>query len=644
MLGCDTALLHRALREDNAECGHKNEESSTSRRRAGGRIMVADERVVAAAVAPCDGSVSRLLSDWCTIIIMPIVRKEQQQQTTCCTGGQTRCASAAVAAAGSTLATAMRQRRTGTTFQILLLFVVRVTQILVMMTGRHVVSGFGTNVVASKAASRLTRDTAKIVPWTVSLSSDRRNRDSYSSSSFEDGNDNNYYDEEEDAGQYFNAAERTLNKKRTQTATKTSRPYWEVDDVEEEMWQDDDAAYTATTTAAQLQQQRLLEKDVLEWEKCPTASAGTAWVLLPPPSVETPTAVLHFVGGTLTGSAPHIWYRALLEGICRHTSCAIVATSIPLTFFPQSPLNHVRLATRQLQRQFETAYRDVLVDEYGSAALRSVPVCGVGHSLGARLLVVLATLVGGNDNNNNSETKNKRRSNARESPPPPPYKSFILISFTNYGAAAGIPGIAQLYRKSRMVEQQQRRQREEEPLKKRRDDDGSTRWEEEDDDDEDYDSDLSVLWQELLGTIKAGTARVQSALTPSSASLEFHPTPEQLWKALKDDGRYTVPQTLIVQFDDDDVDQSSLLATAIVGISDVKFCRLRGTHLTPVSVSDSSSDDDKWLQQVNSRAGRLLMKTLQGRRRQATTRTNAKALLELRQSIARYITEVVTKD
>lgn len=385
------------------------------------------------------------------------------------------------------------------------------------------------------------------------------------------------------------------------TTKSAARPYWD-DEVENE-WTDEQSPYTVATA---------LEKDVLEWEKCAT-TAGTAWILLPPPTVEKPTAILHFVGGTFMGSAPNIWYRTLLQDIVRHTSCAVVATSIPITV-TRSPLDHVRLST-QLQRQFQTAFQYVLTDEYGATTLQSVPLCGLGHSLGARLMVVLATLGG------------KPRNRI------PPYKSFILISFTNFGAAAGIPGIAQLYRRSRMFEQQQQEEEgEERSSNRRRQDDW---W------DEDDDADWRDLWHEVTATVKAGTARVQYALTPSSTSLEFYPSPEQLWKAVKDDGRYTVPQTLVVQFDDDEVDQSSLLATAIVNSSDVKFARVRGTHLTPVSASDVNSSSNAWLQQVNSRAGRLLTKALQGRWH---LRHNAEALLELRQSIARYITEVVTKE
>lgn len=330
-----------------------------------------------------------------------------------------------------------------------------------------------------------------------------------------------------------------------------------------------------------------LEQDVPEWEPCRTESDGTAWVLLPPPSVVQPTAVIHFVGGTFLGSSPQIWYRRLLEDIVRHTSAAVVATTIPLTL-TKSPLNHVRLA-RSLQGQFEIAYNEVLIDEYGP--LPTVPVCGIGHSLGARLLVVRATL-----------GERPRRT-------PPPYKSFILMSFTNHRAASGIPGLAELSRKSRNLEQRN-------PSRRRIDD-----------------PEADDLLQSLAESVRTSTNWVQSILTPSSSSLEFFPAPGELWKAITDGQRYMIPQTLVVQFDDDPIDQSSQLSTSISG--EVKFCRLRGTHLVPAS---SGTDDiDKT---TTGNRGSPLERLLA---RATTSRANASALRELRQSIARYIREVVTK-
>ena len=423
--------------------------------------------------------------------------------------------------------------------------------------------------------------------------------------------------------------------------------YWDEDE-------DDDPSeeyYTSSSSSTDYydNDNNSKEPETLEWEECRCGEAGTAWVLLPN-SNRPPSAIIHFCGGTVAGSAPQLWYGQLLQELVQHTSAAVVATSIPISY--QKPLNHVRLA-RQLQDQFQTAWRVVLMDEYGPDVLDNsgtIPVCGLGHSLGARLLLVLATL------------ESQQQSTF--------YKSMMLISFTNFGASAGIPGLAQLVRQSRRVQQEQEQQgrdnyaeydndmlESDEPKSRksggrrrrpRRRDDNEDNWMEDDDDDDDVD--LRDLWRELTATVQAGSQRVQRVLTPNPSSLEFHPSPEQLWNALAM-GRYRVPQTLVVQLDDDEIDQSAPLATALLEVvppGDVKFARLRGTHWTPVAVSSdknhnsSSKNNGKWWQPVNlSQASRLLLRGLQGRQR---SKQQQASLCELRQSLARYITEVVTKE
>jgi Protein of unknown function (DUF1350) len=447
----------------------------------------------------------------------------------------------------------------------------------------------------------------------------------------------------------------TTSSPRMRTVSVASRPYWQDDELPRKSDSSSDRFPSFSTVAATTE-----SNEMLEWEKCVVdhedASSSTCWVLLPPPSVALPSAIVHFCGGTVTGSAPHVWYHALLSDLVRHCNCAIVASTIPVTV-AQSPLNHVRLATI-VQRQFSTAYQTILMDEYydyqadarsgndprpsRQSLLDLVPICGLGHSLGARLLMVLATLQGSVD------------SSALPSLTAPiPYKAMILMSFTNYGAGAGIPGLAPLFRKSRTIQERQEQERS-----RNRDDKPRSRNRNRDyyDDDDDYGRDeerdlMNELWKELTGTIQKGAARVQSTLTPAAESLEFHPKPEELWQAIERNRRYTIPHTLLVQFDNDDVDQSSRLAVAILKAYDalennvqhsVKFARLRGTHLTPIALSSTQSNSRQgWIQKINTRAGRLLLKLLQNRRQQVRSQTEA--LLELRQSIVRYIIEVVGK-
>ena len=298
---------------------------------------------------------------------------------------------------------------------------------------------------------------------------------------------------------------------------------------------------------------------------------------------------------------------------------------------------------------------------------------------------------------------------------------MILISFTNFGANAGIPGISALLRQSRRNEyielkerrrrrlrQQNRRQnnnnnnnnqrsraptaaaaaasRRRQRRQQQRQRQMSTDWKYDnnrgrfdatgdgydfddgdyDDDDDDYDDDDDIEWEEFVDGVQSFTKqqaeRIRTALTPKSRDLEFRPSPDQLWKAIEDDGRYNVNQTLVVQFDDDTIDQGAKLAQILhdTNSSDVKFARLRGTHVTPLSII---SDDDTTTTTTTTSEGQkrnrrnvaslqnggsnsnnpalpFIYNKILGR---SKTRDQVESLRILRQSIVSYITDVVTK-
>ncbi|KAL3899743.1 MAG: hypothetical protein SGARI_006395, partial [Bacillariaceae sp.] len=175
---------------------------------------------------------------------------------------------------------------------------------------------------------------------------------------------------------------------------------------------------------------------------------------------------------------------------------------------------------------------------------------------------------------------------------------------------------------------------------------------EDDDFDDDFD-DLDAEWDEVVddlqALVKEQAARVTSALTPKSKDLEFFPSPDQLWKAVGNDKRYSVNETLLVQFDNDPVDQSSKLAQILhsTNSSNVKFARLRGTHLTPVSVIESDLQDNNSynggasaLQAMLGTSARSLWKAILGK---SKTKEQEVSMQELRQSIVSYINDVVVK-
>ncbi|KAG7356315.1 DUF1350 domain containing protein [Nitzschia inconspicua] len=384
----------------------------------------------------------------------------------------------------------------------------------------------------------------------------------------------------------------------------------------------------------------------LDWEACSKDGKLQSLVLLPPAAVERPRAVLHFVGGTFFGSAPKLWYRKLLEGIVRNTQTALIVTPIPVTLF-QSPLQHTKLS-KKLQQAFEYAWYTVLEDEYGEEALQDVPLCGIGHSLGSRLLAVLTTI---NQNKVSPQPKQRRRSKRGRDQDTvtatiPPYKAFILMSFTNFGASAGIPGVGTLLKQSRQQERASKvddeRQRYRKARKARNDwwlDDEIDEYEDYERDE--YDGDWAEVVEELQALVKEQATRVKTALTPKSKDLEFFPSPDQLWKAIGQDQRYAVNETLLVQFDNDPVDQSSKLAQMLVetNSTNIKFARLRGTHLTPVTVMESDVQEEGGsVQRLLGTSAGSLWKAILGK---SKTKEQAIAMQELRQSIVSYINDIV---
>jgi hypothetical protein len=101
-----------------------------------------------------------------------------------------------------------------------------------------------------------------------------------------------------------------------------------------------------------------------------------SFVLLPP---AVPWGVIHFTGGAVLGSYPHIVYNELFMRLCRRTGVAVVAT----------PYN-VGLDHRQLATDAAGAFLTTLKacqSRYGWSP--RMPVFGMGHSLGAKLQLLL---------------------------------------------------------------------------------------------------------------------------------------------------------------------------------------------------------------------------------------------------------------
>lgn len=138
------------------------------------------------------------------------------------------------------------------------------------------------------------------------------------------------------------------------------------------------------------------------------------WVLVPP----RPIAIIHFLGGAFVATAPQVTYRALLEALAAQ-GYAIVATPFVNT------LDHTTIAQRVMRMS------NLALDYLTTEVLRqySLPIYGVGHSMGCKLHLLIGSLF------------------------PQERAGNILISFNNYPAKRSIPMVEQFSQLSKLTAQ-----------------------------------------------------------------------------------------------------------------------------------------------------------------------------------------------
>lgn len=113
------------------------------------------------------------------------------------------------------------------------------------------------------------------------------------------------------------------------------------------------------------------------------------------------------------------------------------------------------------------------------------------------------------------------------------------------------------------------------------------------------DLDITDIFSDVITGVAKGVNQISEALTPDANSLEFNPSPDELWEDLSpttnDIYRKACQNNLIVQFDQDPIDQGSRLTRTLMTDAtdqprpDIKFARLQGGHLTPVTLQDGIS-------------------------------------------------------
>jgi len=444
--------------------------------------------------------------------------------------------------------------------------------------------------------------------------------------------------------------------------------------------------------------------DVMSWEW--ETFQKTTHIYLPPPSSDiasTPKTIVHFIGGTLFGSYPVQFYSTLLEKIAKKSNSIIVATSIPVTF-QSNPLDHDRLCYN-IARSFRSAYRNAICDEYGTKVANAMKIMGLGHSLGSRLHCIISSnpslikmaypregnvLIAFNNFNAMSSVpgvktleKNVRESKRKDQERKRKVRTDKVKEkrerSSNGGSTREGAWDDEDYDEDFSRRRRGGNRKSQDNYSKQNGNPYNNRYDYEDDDDDDYDEDdEDVDLQEVVKAVKDGIenrlSSIRATLTPDfkQEAFEFCPTPEELWSQIQE-GEYSknVAKNLVVQFDCDRIDQSARLARSIIAAntrhtttkkggdsnnnmaanydtpasdSDVKFARLRGTHLTPVSYVDSFGAVNIW-KRISAYPMDAVLKEALGEenrsqerlKKRASTRKEIKDLNNLVDSVVQYI-------
>ncbi|MBD3883779.1 DUF1350 family protein [Phormidium tenue FACHB-886] len=233
------------------------------------------------------------------------------------------------------------------------------------------------------------------------------------------------------------------------------------------------------------------------------------WVIVPP----QPKGIIHFLGGAFVAAAPQVTYRSLLEYLAEQ-GYVVVATPFVNTF------DHTEIAQRVYRLSnlaLETLQEKVL-------QLRSLPVYGIGHSMGCKLHLLIGSLF------------------------PVERAGNILIAFNNYPARRSIPMLEQMTQVSKFTAQ--------------------------------FASQFATQLASQLSTQLGSQILPQFAMP--AFDVEFTPSPEETNELIA--SRYQVHRNLLVKFRQDDIDQTrpltEVLQPRFPTLTTVQI--LQGNHLTPL--------------------------------------------------------------
>ncbi|MQL82615.1 hypothetical protein Taro_015110 [Colocasia esculenta] len=264
-------------------------------------------------------------------------------------------------------------------------------------------------------------------------------------------------------------------------------------------------------------------------------------LVIPPPAGQKPLAIIKFLGGAFVGAAPEVTYSHLMELLAKE-GFLVVSVPYEVTF------DHSR-AARQVYERFHDCMDGILASGIPGADLRGedlvgLPLYSVGHSNGALLQVLVGSYFS-------------------EKIP----KANAIISFNNRPASEAVP----------YFEQASLGPSHPKALRLAK----------------------AAPWGCLLGTYKVGLHLAHvwvrlgrylggksytSCFQVTQGISEFKPTPSENRDLFNK--TYNVPQTLLVKFDTDAIDETDTLEEVLrprvefIG-GTLEKVSLSGNHLTP---------------------------------------------------------------
>lgn len=262
-----------------------------------------------------------------------------------------------------------------------------------------------------------------------------------------------------------------------------------------------------------------------------------AYVMFPPDKVAA-KGVVHFIGGAFVGAVPHIAYGTFLEALA---SKGLVVVTTPYA----TSFDHLRIAD-DCHMLFDRCVSALGPEYY------SLPVWGVGHSLGATLQLLVSARYPGY-----------------------PRRGNVLMSFNNRPASDAIPLLAPLIAPSATVAGPLLQQVMDNPL-------------------------TQPAWG-LVDQARSMSPRFVKQFLPlveqvqmmymdmARGTREFIPAPEETRRIIQ--AYYRCPRNMLVKFKSDSIDETTDLASMLssnpplLGSLDLSLKVLPGDHHRPLAQS-----------------------------------------------------------